>query len=192
MANGTATQDKKLQFRPRTSSPELKPDAPEGGWDALIPRGKCKVTVTQKGDPRLIIPFQLEKAHEEKNEKFQKSEVQFTAIVFDDEDPERRRGANMMKGRLRALCEACEVDFAEVYPTTIESAEDFDKLFSAIEGKKLPIWTVHTKREVESGEMVTDTEIRFRKPGSGLVTKEVDGDDEERPGKHKARKSARR
>ncbi len=184
MANGTQTQ--KLQFKPRKTSTEIVPDAPEGEWQFLIPKGKCRVSKTQKEDPQLFIPHKLEKAEDEKNESFQGSEVSLRIVIFDDEDPERRRGANMMKQRLRALCEAVDVDINEVYPTEVNDASDFDKLFHALEGKKGTCWTVHTKRAVDSGEDITDTEIRYRKPGSGLVTKGASDDDsEERPGKRK-------
>jgi hypothetical protein len=180
--------EKVLKFKPRKSSVENIPDAPEGEWEARIPKGKCKVLVTQKGDPRLIIPFKLEKAEDEKNESFQGSEVQMSVIIFDDADNEKRRGANMMKDRLRNLCNAVDVDFGDVYPTDIEDDTSFKPLFGALEGKTLTIWTVHTTRQNESGETLTDTEIRFKKPGSGLVTKGAndDEDEDEKPGKKKA------
>lgn len=186
MANGQTTTEKKIQFKPRKTSTEIQPDAPEGEWEAMIPKGKCKVLVTQNGDPRLIIPHKLLKAEDEKNVSHQGAEVNQSVIIFDDEDPEKRRGANMMKGRLRALCEAVDVEFADVYPDEVSDASDFDKLFAALEGKKLTIWTVHTKRQAQSGEEVTDTEIRYKKPGAGLVTKGAGGDeDDDRPGKKK-------
>lgn len=191
MANGTQTTGGKIQFKPRKTSTEIVPDAPEGEWEFLIPKGKCKVVVTQKGDPRLIIPHKLEKAAEEKNETFNGSEVTQAVIVFDDEDNEKRRGANMMKGRLRALCEAVDVDFGETYPTEVEKVEDFDPLFRALEGKRGTCWTVHTTRTAESGELITDTEIRYKKPGAGLVTKGAD-DDDDKPGKGKGKPAKRR
>ena len=178
--------EKVLAFKPRKTSTEIVPDAPEGEWESRIPKGKCKMTVTQKGDPRLIIPFKLEKADDEKNEPFQGSEVSMSIIVFDEEDNEKRRGANMMKGRLRALCEAVEVDWEELYPTEVSKAEDFDPLFRALEGKTLTIWTVHTTRTNDSGETITDTEVRFKKPGAGLVNRDDSEDSDERPGKKKA------
>jgi hypothetical protein len=200
MANGTATQqEKKLQFKPRKTSTEIQPDAPEGEWTFLIPKGKCKGLVTQKGDPRLIIPHKLVEAADEKNEAHQGSEVNQSIIIFDDEDAEKRRGANMMKGRLRSLCEAVDVDFAEVYPTELTgNMSDFDGLFAALEGKKGTCWTVHTRRQGGNGDDVVDTEIRYSKPGAGLVTKDVEDDDEEaeRPGasarKAPAKKGGRR
>jgi hypothetical protein len=183
MANGTQTQDKRLQFKPRKSSKENIPDAPEGGWKFLIPKGKCKVTVTANGDPRLLITHKLVEALDEKNESHQGSEVTQSVIIFDDEDNEKRRGANMMKDRLRAMCEALEVDFGDVYPEEINSADDFIPLFKAIEGQSGTCWTVHTSRQNASNETVTDTEIRYKEPGKGLVTKGADSDDDDRPGK---------
>ena len=194
MANGTATTDKKLQFKPRKSSHEQQPDAPQGGWSGRILKGKCKVTVTQNGDPRLLIPIKLEKAMEEENENFQGAEVTFSATVFDDNDADKRRAANINKRELSALCTACGVDFSEVYPTEINSADDFTPLFKALEGQTLDLWTVHTTYTAQSGEAVNKTDIRFKKPGAGLVTKSADDDEDEdeRPGKKKPAAKARR
>ena len=197
MANSASTQnskDKKRSWKPRKTSTEIKPDAPDDEWEDPIPKGKCKVLVTQKGDPRLVIPFKLVTANDEKNESHQGSEVSVSIIIFDDEDPEKRRGANMMKTRLRNLCNALDVDFGEVYPTEVNSEEDFDPLFAAIEGQKLTVWTVNSKRINEStGEEQTDTDVRFSKPGSGLATKGKDDEDEEdvKPAKN-AKKTTRR
>jgi hypothetical protein len=190
MANGTATQQEgKLRFKPRKTSTEQIPDAPEGEWEALIPKGKCKFTVTQNGDPRIIIPFKLVKAEDEKNETYQNSEVNLQVIIFDDEDNEKRRAANMSKGRLRALCEACDIVFGDVYPSEVSTEHDFDKLFAAVEGKKVQVWTVHTTYTNQSNETVQQTEIRFKEPGAGLVTKGVEADDDDgRPGKAKRTK----
>lgn len=187
------TQEAKLQFKPRKTSSETRPDAPEGEWEAMIPKGKCKVLKTQAGDPRLIIPFKLVKAADEKNESFNGSEVSLSVIIFDDEDSTRIKAANMMKGRLRAACEWADADFAEVYPTEVSSGEDFAPLFQALEGHKGTVWTVHTTRQAESGETITDTEVRFKKPGAGLVTKGADDDDnEDRPGRKPAGKTKSR
>ena len=49
--------------------------------------------------------------------------------------------------------------------------------FKAIEGKDLTVWTVHNKRQNDSGEEIVDTEVRFKEPGSGLVTKGADSDE---------------
>jgi hypothetical protein len=182
----------KLQFKPRKTSTEIQPDAPEGGWKARIVKGKSKVTVTQNGDPRLVVPMKLETAHEEKNEKFQGVEVQFGAIVFDDADDSKRRAANINKRELRALIEACGEDFADVYPTSVESAADFDPIIEAIEGKTLDVWTVHSSYTAASGEEVNKIEIRFKKPGGGLVTKSSDDEDEAPAARRGGKKSTRR
>jgi hypothetical protein len=197
MANGTQTHgngrggEKKLAFKPRKTSTEIKPDAPEGEWEALIPKGKCKMLVTKNGDPRLIIPFKLEHAADEKNESFQGSEVAHSIIIFDEDDATKRRGANMMKQRLRALCNALDIDVGHVYPEEVSSEEDFRPLFDALEGSKLTIWTTHSKRLAESGEEITDTEVRFSKPGSGLVTKGND-DDDDHASSRKGKKGSKR
>lgn len=192
MANGTQQQGQRIQFKPRKTSTERLPDAPEGEWEALIPKGKCKVLVTQNGDPRVIIPVKLVKAASEENESFQNSEVQFSVIIFDDDDTSKRRAANMMKDRLRQLCEAVEVEFGEVYPTEVSSDQDFAKMFGEIEGKKLTVWTVHNKRRSDTGEEIVDTEVRFKQPGTGLVSAKSDDEDEDRPGKKPAAKGKAR
>lgn len=189
----STSNGQKLQFKPRTTSTELQPDAPEGGWTARIVKGQCKVTKTQNGDPRLVVPMKLEKAHEEKNEKFQGTVIQWGAIVFDDADETKRRAANINKRELRTLIEACDGDFAEVYPTSVSSADDFDAIIEAIEGHTLDVWTVHTHYTAQSGEEVNKVEIRFRKPGAaGLVNKSNDDEDEVPARGGKGKKPSRR
>lgn len=189
MANGNTTQDKRMAFKPRKSTTDNHPDAPEGKWEFVIPKGKCKVKVTQKGDPQLIIPHKLVEADDPKNESHQGSEVAQRVIFFDEADPERLKASNMSKDRLRALCKAVDVEFADVYPTEIENEHSFDNLIRALEGKGGTCWTVHTTRPMgDSNEMITDTEIRYREPGAGLVTKGADSDDDDRPGARKASK----
>jgi hypothetical protein len=171
----------KLEFKPRKTSAEIKPDAPPGEWTALIPKGKCKVKKTAKDDPMLVIPFKLKEAHDEKNESHQGSEVTMMVVIFDDSDSERLRASNMMKGRLRGLCEALDLDFADLYPDgEISSSAAFDKLFAAIEGQELRIWTLNSTRKGANGDDITDTEIRFKAPGSGLSTPK-ESDEEEKP-----------
>jgi len=181
MSNGTT---QRLQFKPRKATLENRPDAPEGGWKFLIPKGSCKVTATSKGDPQLIIPHKLVEALDEKNDVFQGSQVAQRVIFFDEADPERLRASNMSKDRLRHLCTAVDVEFADVYPTEINDASSFDALIKALEGTQGTCWTVHTSRQMDGGEMVTDTEIRYREPKAGLVTKgAADDDNDERPSK---------
>jgi hypothetical protein len=181
MNNGTTTE-RRLSWKPRTSSKEIVPDAPEGEWEASIPKGKIKVTSTQKQDPRLLIPFRLDKAADKANESYQGATVPLSIIFFDEEDPERIKAANMMKVRLRAACEALGVDYDEVYPETIETEEDFNAIKDAFEGKSATIWTVHTSRKTENGETIVDTDIRFSKPGRASARHE-DEEDEPRKGK---------
>jgi hypothetical protein len=194
MANGTQ-QDKTLLYTPRKTSTEIKPDAPEGEWEFSIPKGQCKVMVTQNGDPRLIIAHKLDTASTEGNEGFQGAVVNQSIIIFDDNDASRVKGANMMKRRLRALCEAVGLDFGEVYPAELSGRKgEFDSLFASLEGKRGTCWTVNKSRAMASGEDVTDTEIQYSAPGAGLRAKPVEGDDsDDRPGrKPSGKKGGRR
>lgn len=193
MSNGTATQQQgKIKFKPRTSSLENHPDAPEGGWAFLIPKGKIRVSTTQKGDPQVVIPHKLTKANEEKNEPFQGSEVQQRIIFFDESTGEGKRNSNMQRDRLRQLCTAVDVDFADVYPTEIKDDSSFEPLIKALEGCSGSCWTVHRDRQMENGEKVTNTNVVYREPGAGLVTKSADSDDDDRPGKKAAAKKGKR
>ena len=184
MANGTAQA--KIQFKPRKTVTEIQPDAPEGEWEALIPKGRCKIFVTapEKGaDPGINIEFKLEKAEDEKNETFQGSTVNNRCTFYDQTDSARRKAANMQLQWMRGLCEALDIDFGEIYPEELNDADDLVPLVNAIEGKRLKIWTVHRKSTAASGEEMLNVDIRFKKPGAGLVTKTGEDDDEERPGK---------
>jgi hypothetical protein len=185
MSNGT--QDKTLLYTPRKTSTEIKPDAPEGEWEFVIPKGKCLVKTTQAGDPRLIIPHKLVSASTEGNEGFAGAEVNQAIIIFDDNDAEKVKGANMFKRRCRSMCEAVGLDFGEVYPTELRGIRgEFDSFFAALEGKKGTCWTVNSTRKMASNEEVTDTEIRYSAPGAGLRPRAVEGgDDDERPGSRK-------
>src|SRR5208282_839039 len=129
----STTQEKKLSFKPRSSSAETRPDAPEGHWDFTIPKGGIKITKTQKEDPQISIQHKLTKAHDDKNEGFQGGVVTQRIIFFDDSDSTKVRGANAQKTRLRSLCEMVDVDYGEVYPTEIKDEDSFLPLIKALE-----------------------------------------------------------
>jgi hypothetical protein len=175
MANGTATQGKKMEYKQvNFDVNEIAPDAPAGEWMVSIPRGKCKVQPTKEDHyPMLIVPVRLDKTEEEGDE-FQKalgSELSTMIVFFDDAKP---RAARMSKLRLRQLCEAADVDL-DVIPKKLNDPDnDLEPLIRALEGKKFPAWTKHTTRK-DTGEVVTD--LLFQKPG-GLKTT-ADNDDEE-------------
>jgi hypothetical protein len=191
MANGTQTHEKKIQFKARKVATVVQPDAPEGAWEAVIPKGKCKpfVTAPEKGsDPGILIPFKLVKAEDEKNESFQGGVINQRATFYDATDAERRQAANINLQWMRAFIEALDLDFDKVYPAELKSEEDFLPLIKAIEGQTVKIWTVHRKSQAASGEERVYVDIRFREPGAGLVTRSADdSDDTERPGKRRSR-----
>jgi hypothetical protein len=94
---------------------------------------------------------------------------------------------------MRGLCEALDIDFGDVYPEELDSIDDLTPLIEAIEGKSVTIWTVHRKSVMASGEEMVNVDIRFKAPGTGLVTKGDTEDDDERRGKGKgAKKGGRR
>lgn len=183
-----ATQ--KLNFKKRSLIREDRPDAPEGEWDVLIPKGKCKPVMTgdDKGnDPGILIQLKLEKAiNNEAGETFQGSEIPLRIYYYDKDNSEKRRGANMMLRTATALAEKTNLDLEDLYPDVIESEADLWKIIEKIEGKRFKIWTVHSKNEF-NGETRIQVNVRFNKPGAGLVTKEGEDDDEEseRPGAKK-------
>jgi len=177
MANGqTESSSRKVEFRPRKFSHDDIPLAPEAKWMGRIVKGTCKATMTGDGDPKLSMPFKLEKADDPAHEKFQGMEIPFSVTLVDDANVKRTRAANFARGRLRTLCEAMDLEFAEVFPGEIKSLKDFDPFFRAVEGKLIELWTAENTFRASSGEQVTNIEVRFSAPGAGLATK---GDDEE-------------
>jgi hypothetical protein len=190
MANG---QTARVQFKPRKTVTEIQPDAPEGEWGALIPKGRTKITTTapeKGGDPVINWEFKLEKAEDEKNEHFQGQVITTRSTFYDASDSNRRKAANMQLTWLRSLCEACDVEFSEVYPEELSSPDDLTPPIDAIEGKRITIWTVHRKSQSASGEDMVNVDIRFKKPGAGLVTKTDADDDDDK--KKPAKKGGRR
>lgn len=166
----TANAEAKLNFKPRVSGAVNLPDAPEGGWKAHIPKGSSKVTATQAGDPQIHITFRLVTALEPANVTHQGAEIVQRSFVPDDADVSKRKGANMQRGWRMALCKALNVKYEEVWPDMSKGGNEhsFDKFIAAIEGKDLVIYTTNSKRTMQSGEEVTNTDVRFTKPGAPL------------------------
>ena len=189
MANGTQTQTPakggKLQFKPGQSAGAPRPTIPEGKWlDSLMPRGKFKVTATKNGEPMVSIPVKLGRADNPDNESYQGAEDVIRVVFYSDEDATKIKAANFAQGRLRAICEAADVDYDTVYPKSWASEDDFDDLIHALEGKKLPeLWTYVKEDTMPSGEKRTNTEFSFREPGSGLMKGNTEDEDEAPKGK---------
>lgn len=186
MANGT---QQRLTLKPRKTVTTIQPDAPEGKWEALIPKGKCKIVQTaaeKGGDPGVMLVFKLQEADDEKNRSFQNSELFQRVYFYGADDADHRRAANMNLQFMRGLCEATDLDFADIYPTEIsEDGHELQELIEALEGKSVTIWTVHRKSKAGNGEEMINVDIRFKEPGAGLVSNDNAGDEEERPGKTK-------
>ena len=168
---------KKMEYAPvEFDVGEIEPDAPEGEWKMMIPRGKCKVQPTREDHfPMVIIPVRLE-ATEENGEDFEKAlgtELSVFA-VFGGKTPQ---GVRMNKVRVRQICEALDVDL-DVIPKKITDGDDLQPFIRAIEGKKFTGWTV-IKTRTDTGE--DNTEVRFLNP-KGVLKRAGDDDEDEEEG----------
>lgn len=195
MANGTAQQSSsskggKLHFKHVKSTPDTRPTIPADKWhDSTMPRGRFKVTETKNQDPMLTIPIKLGRPENDEHESYTGAEENLRVIFYGDDAGDKTRLANMNKLSLRALCEAVEVDYDEVYPASIETEDDFEPLISALEGKKIPeLWTTHRVGKMQSGEEIINIDIRFKEPGSGFAKR----DEEEEVAAKPAKKSSKR
>jgi len=167
------TQQKKMEYKKvKFDVNEILPDAPAGEWEAIIPRGKCKIQPTKDDHfPMIIVPIRLEKTQEE-GEEYEKAlgtELS-TFLVFGAKTP---RGEKLSKLRIRQICEAADVDL-DLIPKEIGDDPDseLEPLIRALEGKKFPIWTALKERK-DTGEITS--EIFFSDPNRRLTA----GDDEE-------------
>jgi hypothetical protein len=150
------------------------------------------VTAPEKGgDPGVTWEFKLEKAEDKKNEHFQGSTITQRSTFYDEADSNRRKAANMQLTWLRSLCEACDVEFSEVYPAELTSSDDLTALIDAIEGKRITIWTVHRKSQTTSGEDMVNVDIRFKKPGRGPRHQVRRQGERRSPGQRKGRQEGR-
>lgn len=180
MANGT--QESKLNFKPRKISHEQRPDAPEGKWEASIPKGKSKPVTTapeKGGDPGMLLSIKLDKADDEKNESFQGAIIPLRIYFYDQSDPDKRRGANANLRTATELSEALELELSEIYPDEIKSEQDLWDIIEKLEGKHFDVWTVHRKSTMPNGDATINVDLRFKEPGAGLQTRKIDEDEEE-------------
>lgn len=177
-----ATQEAKIAFKPRTLAHEQRPDAPEGKWEMSIPKGKSRIVQTaaeKGGDPGLLIMVRLDKADDEKNESFQGSLLPIRLYFYDQENPEKRKGANMMLRNAMDLAEACELELKDVYPDEIRDVGDLQDILDKLEGKRFDGWTTHRRGSMPNGDPTLNVDIRFKEPGTGLQTSRADADEEE-------------
>jgi hypothetical protein len=186
MSNGAQAQ--KLVVKPRKIAQEIRPDLPQGKWEALIPKGRCKAENSPKGDPRVVLMFKAVTADDPENATFQGTEVKQYLTFYDVSDPERRGASNMQLQFATGLAEACGLELSDVYPDEIRSADDLLSIIEKLEGKRFDMWTVHRENVMPNGDKRTNIDIRFKEPGSGLATSTVESDDEDRPGAKKPAK----
>jgi hypothetical protein len=177
----------KLKFKPTKGSSAQLPTIPSGKWiDSLMPRGRFKVQATKEkpggggNNPMLLIPIKLGKADDDANESYQGAEEVMRVIFYSDDDGANAKASNINRQRLRSLCEAVEVDYDEVYPTSIEDESDLHDLISHLEGKKIPeLWTRTRESEMPSGEKTVNVDFYFTEARGGLA--KADEDEDETP-----------
>lgn len=195
MANGTQNTESKLVFKPRKLSHEQRPDAPEGKWEGIIPKGKSKAVQTaaeKGGDPGILIMIKLEKADDEKNESFQGSLIPLRIYYYDQSNPDKRRGANANLRSAMDLAEACDLELSDVYPDEIGSEADLYEVIEKLEGKRFDVWTVHRTGQMPNGDKTVNVDVRFKEPGAGLQTRSADAEEEEEEERPRARASTKK
>jgi hypothetical protein len=200
-SNGTQTSSGggKLKFKPTKGSGAPLPTVPTGKWiDSTMPRGRFKVQATKEkpggggNQPMLLIPIKLGKADDDANESYQGAEEVMRVIFYSDDDGANAKASNINRQRLRALCEAVDVDYDEVYPASIESEDDLHDLISKLEGKRIPeLWTRTRESEMPSGEKTVNVDFYFTEARGGLA-KADDGEDEAPARSTKAKGKGRR
>lgn len=153
----------KVKFDPNF----VRPDAPEGEWEATIVRGKSKVAPVQsgnnQGDPMLSIQVRLDSAADEANEHAQGTILTKRIMFPDDSNPKTKVFVSRRsKQDYNDLCRATGTD-PDIRPVEMEDPEeDLKPLIEAVEGKSITMWTSHRKKPDGS----ISVEVNFRAPGS--------------------------
>lgn len=138
----------------------IPPDAPAGEWTATCSVKKSKTS--KDNYPMLILEWKITEAADEVNESFVGASTSDFVTFF----PEGHRASKMGKLKVKALCEHMEIDL-DVIPTRIASYDDLADLIAGLDGQSATIWTIVRDRS-DTGEKVT--EIRYSKPGGGLLS----------------------
>ncbi len=162
-AKAPLMSEPRLVFKRRRTVRNIGPDAPEGGWGAIIPKGSGKI-IDRNGDPGINFEVQLITAHEKANVSSQNNSLRQRITFYDPvAEPQRKGAANQQFRFVKALCIALDADFERVYPKEIASSDDLLPLVTAIENKPFTMWTTHRLTEY-NGEAMINVDIRFTKP----------------------------
>lgn len=191
-----ATNGKQLKYKPTKSKGGIRPSIPPGKWlDSTMPREKFRADQTKNGEPMLVIPIKLGRADDdapEGNASYKGAEESLRIVFYDDDAGDKTRAANFMRTTLRALCDAVDVNYDDVYPEEINSPEDFDPLIKALGGKEIPeLWTTNREATMASGEKTINVDIRFTEPRQAASSSSEEEDDEHE-GRRPAKKSSKR
>lgn len=147
---------------------EIKPDAPVGGWDFVIPHNQtvCKATKPKENSPKrypmVMVQVQLKRAHEEENESAEGTTLPFFITAWGEE---KARAGNASKRELQEFCKQIGLEGTGQFPhgdaLAAGSFAVFDPFIEEIEGREGKCWTYHQTND-ETGEV--QTRITFRKP----------------------------
>lgn len=165
---------------------EIPPDAPAGAWRA---KSSVKKAATSKDNyPMLIIEWSLLEALTDGNEDAVGGRVADFVTFF----PENHKASRMSKMRLKAMCEALNVELPSI--SAIKSWADLEPLIDALSGLEAEIWTKLEERK-DTGEK--QTKVCYTEPGVPIgKLRAVDDEEEEeeapKASKKTAKKAARR
>ena len=156
-SNGTAV----LEYNPTKFGNEILPDAPEGGWEMTILRGKSKVGPTKNKDPMLTISVKLDRADEDENESAQGTQLT-VRFIFGDDSGARKWALNRTKRELNAVCGQLDLDpGAYTLSGTRDPGEQRAGFIQLIEGKSLKGYTTH---RVNKQTGFKETNVTFVRP----------------------------
>lgn len=157
---------------------------PQGSWDFVVPAGAITVKAKKpKSDndkqyPMVVIPIELKRAHQEANESYEGSRLDFMVIAWGRDNV---RAGNASKRELAQFCDAIGADidkFPDEEALKQRSFAVFDDFIAEIENREGKCWTVHETRDGE-----TQARVKFKKPTNAAASssRRRDEEDEEAP-----------
>jgi hypothetical protein len=166
-ANGKAAKNGKgvgkFDFTPIDFDRDSMPPAcPAGEWTAKLKSvklGPTKVKADGSGGyPMLTLEWKLVSTENDENESFVGTSHRDYLVIF----PKGHKAERMGKLKLRAFCEAFDVDLDTLPTGSIKKASQFDDFIAAVKGAEGTLWTF-----IQSNDNGEDqTAISYRAPAS--------------------------
>ena len=150
---------------------DIPPDLPAGAWLAEL-SVKPSATKPEKGGfPMLILNWKTHESVDGENEQFVGQRASDMITFF----PKGHKGEKMSKIRLKALCDALEIEMPTF--TSLKSWDDLAPFIEELEGLKATIYT-----SVQTGnDGVSRTQIRYTPPGAAFAAVSSTDDEDEAP-----------